>query len=227
LKKRTKKLLPFGVSSPAIEYATMQKSFASFLQKRRPFLAAALLATLVTPALAGPAPRLVPDRDVTIDYTVRPDGRPAVNVEVAVAAGGRLLHITSQDLPTTILVNRDTETASILLPLLRVYATIRIGKYDPERTILHDATFSRVGDRTINGRHCTDWRAVSHDGQAAACITPDGVILRGEATSDRKGELGRVEARRIVYGPLSSEMFQVPPHFQKSPFRLDPNGLPQ
>jgi hypothetical protein len=195
------------------------------------FLAAALLAGAAAPALAGPyadpAPRLVPDRDVTIEYVVSPQGRPPVDVEVAVAAGGRLLHITSQDLPTTILVNRDTETASILLPLLRVYADVRIGKYDPEHTILHDASFSRAGDRTINGRRCTEWRALSHDGQAAACITPDGVILRGVASSDRKGELGRVEARRIVYGPLSPEMFQIPPHFQKSPFRFDPNGLPQ
>jgi hypothetical protein len=194
-------------------------------------MAAALLASVARPALAVPyaaqTPRLVPDRDVTVDYTVSPDGRPPVNVEVAVAAGGRLLHITSQDLPTTILVNRDTETASILLPLLRVYADIRIGKFDPERTILHDASFTRAGDRTINGRHCTEWHAVSHDGQAAACITPDGVILRGEASSDHKGELGRVEARRIMYGPLSAEIFQIPPHFQKSPFRFDPNGLPQ
>jgi hypothetical protein len=37
LKKRTKKLLYFGVLSPASVHTNEQKSFASFLQKRRPF----------------------------------------------------------------------------------------------------------------------------------------------------------------------------------------------
>jgi hypothetical protein len=38
LKKRTKKLLDFGVRDPASVHAKEQKSFASFLQKRRVFL---------------------------------------------------------------------------------------------------------------------------------------------------------------------------------------------
>jgi hypothetical protein len=37
LKKRTKKLLPLSVREPASTNAKKQKSFASFLQKRRPF----------------------------------------------------------------------------------------------------------------------------------------------------------------------------------------------
>jgi hypothetical protein len=40
LKKRTKKLLDFGVLNPASVRANEQKSFASFLQKRRPSLPA-------------------------------------------------------------------------------------------------------------------------------------------------------------------------------------------
>jgi hypothetical protein len=38
LKETTKKLLEVGVSDPATVTANEQKSFASFLQKRRPFL---------------------------------------------------------------------------------------------------------------------------------------------------------------------------------------------
>jgi hypothetical protein len=38
LKKETKKLLPFGADFPASVHAKDQKSFASFLQKRRPSL---------------------------------------------------------------------------------------------------------------------------------------------------------------------------------------------
>jgi hypothetical protein len=166
----------------------------------------------------------VPDRDVTVEYRVTPEGRPPVDVTVAVAAGGRRLHIVSEDLPTTILVDRDRETASILLPLLRVYADLRIGRYDPEQTILRGASFTRDGERFMDGRRCTAWRAVSHDGQAQACITPDGVIVRGSATSNRTGDLGTLQARRITYGALSPALFRVPPNFQKTPFRLDADG---
>jgi hypothetical protein len=182
---------------------------------------------VVLAAAAAPLPRLVPNRDVTITYLLTPEGRPPIAVTVAVAAGGRRLHVTSEDLPTTILVNRDTERAAILLPILRAYADVKIGRYDPEQTILRGAAFTRAGTRTIAGHRCTDWRATSADGQATACITQDGVILRGEASSGRSGELGAIEARRVTYGPLDPALFQIPPNFQKSPIPIDPEGLGQ
>jgi hypothetical protein len=187
--------------------------------------AAILTATAACAAQMSPVrPLLVPDRDVTVDYRVSPEGRAPIDVVVAISAGGRRLHITSEDLPTTILVDRDTETAEILLPLLRAYAELRIGRYDPERTILHGAGFTRGPERAFLGRRCTEWRAVSQDGHASACITPDGVILQGAASSNRRGDLGAVQARRVTAGTLPAELFQVPPDFQKSPFRFDPQG---
>jgi hypothetical protein len=178
-------------------------------------------------AQTGPGPLLVPDRDVTVEYQVIPQDHAPVEVRVAISAGGRFLHITSPDLPTTILVNRNTEMAAILLPVLRMYADIRIARYDPEQTILRGASFTRGSDRVLGGRRCTDWRAVSHDGHAEACISPDGVILRGTAASDRKGALGAIRAGRVVYGPLAPEMFRIPADFQKSPVPIDPEGLGQ
>jgi hypothetical protein len=174
---------------------------------------------------AAPLPRLVPTHDVTITYTLTPESRPPITITAAIAAGGRLLHVTSEDLPTTILVNRDTERAAILLPILRAYADVKIGRYDPEHTILRGAAFTRAGARTIAGHRCTDWRATSPDGQATACITPDGVILRGEAGSGRHGPLGAIIARRVTYGPLDPALFQIPANFQKSPIPIDPEGF--
>ncbi len=178
-------------------------------------------------ANAAPAPLLAPERDVTIEYQVTPEGRQPVDVTVAAMAGGRFLRITSDALPTTILVNRDTGRAAIVLPFLRMYADTGIGKYDPARTILRGAAFSRAGAGVIAGRHCIEWRAVSADGQATACITPDGVIMRGTANSNRSGALGTIEARRVVYGTLAPDVFQVPPGFRKSPVAIDPRGLGQ
>ena len=187
--------------------------------------AAILTATQAGAAHMSPVrPLLVPDRDVTVEYRVSPEGRTPIDVVVAITAGGRRLHITSQDLPTTILVDRETETADILLPMLRAYAELRIGRYDPERTILQGADFTKGAERALLGRRCTEWRAVSPDGRASACITPDGVILQGAASSNRRGALGAVQARRVTDGALPAALFQVPPDFQKSPFRFDPQG---
>jgi hypothetical protein len=176
---------------------------------------------------AAPLPRLVPTHDVTITYTLTPESRPPITITAAIAAGGRLLNVTSENLPTTILVNRDTERAAILVPILRAYADVKIARYDAEQTILRNAAFTRAGTRTIAGHRCTEWHAISPDGQATACITPDGVILRGDATSDRRGPLATILARRVTYAPLDPTLFRIPPNFQKSPIPIDPEGLGQ
>ena len=173
------------------------------------------------------APRLVPDRDATVEYRVLPQGHAPIDVTVAIAAGGLRLRVISPDLPTTIVVRRDTETAEIMLPLLRMYAELPIGKYDPERTVLRGASYTSLGEARVAGLRCTEWRAASAEGEARACITADGVILRGEAKSARRGAMGAVVARRVVLGALPAETFEVPADYQKSPIRIDAQGLGQ
>jgi hypothetical protein len=192
----------------------------------RPILLAALILGGAS-AHAAPRPRLAPARDVTVTYQVRPTGYPARDVEVAIAAGGVRLHITSPELPTIFLVDRQAETATILLPILRAYTAVKIDGVDPERTILRNANFSRGAQRHIAGMECTEWRARSENGVAEGCITEDGVILEGRATSDKKGELGAIQASRVVYGRLSPDLFAIPPDFQESPIKLNAKGLMQ
>jgi hypothetical protein len=189
-----------------------------------------LLAALLTaPVLAGAAPRplLAPERDVTVTYQVRPAGYPARDVEVAIQAGGARLHITSPDLPTIFLVDRQAEIATILLPMLRAYSAVKIGGVDPEHTILRNANFTRGDRRRIAGLECTEWHAHSEKGEAEGCVTRDGVILAGRAISDRKGEVGSIEASRVVYSRLPATMFAIPPDFQESPIKLNAKGLVQ
>lgn len=187
----------------------------------------AIAVALAGTAHAAPAPRLVPDQDVTVEYQLDTRDHEPVSVSVAITAGGRFLHITSPDLPTTILVNRDTGRAAILLPMLRAYADLNIARYDLEQTILRGASFSRGPDRRIAGQTCTMWHAASRKGEADACITADGVILRGEANSDRKGEVGSIQARRVSYGPLPRDMFEIPADFRKSPIPIGAEGIGQ
>ncbi len=167
-------------------------------------------------AAASPAPRLVPTRDVTVAYEVRPHGHAPLAVRVAIAAGGERLRIIGDDLPTSFLVNRDTETAAIVLPMLKTYTNVSIARYDPAQTVLRGAGFTRGGRGTIAGLSCTHWQAHSAQGSADACITADGVILEGTATSDRKGSLGEVRALRVEFGKLPPEIFAVPANYTES-----------
>jgi hypothetical protein len=79
LKKRTKKLLIFGCIGGRLTYATSQKSFVSFLEKRRPFCFA-VLSTLST---CGTDPRLAKDSNGDLAFApVRTD----MNTEAALGA---------------------------------------------------------------------------------------------------------------------------------------------
>ncbi len=191
---------------------------------RRALLSLALLTAGLAP---GPHPLLFPARDVTIDYTLEPAGQPARDITVAVEAGGTRLRVTSPDLPTTFLIDRPAGTATILLPLLRLYSEVRVGELDPERTILRGAAFTPEGPARLAGLRCRRWHATSPQGNADGCLTPDGVLLAGSAVSNRRGALGTIEARRVVYGPLDPGEFAIPPDFQEAPVKLSPNGMPE
>jgi hypothetical protein len=177
------------------------------------------------PASADPRPLLVPAHDVTVHYQVAPREHAPVDVVVAVKAGGTRLRITSDMLPTTVLVNRDTEKAAVMLPMLRAYSDIKIGRYDPENTVLKGAAFTRGGHEHVAGHECTVWRATSADGSAEGCITADGVILRAAVRSDKHGEEVALHAVRVDYAPVPDADFAVPPDFQRSPFKLSVDGL--
>jgi hypothetical protein len=167
------------------------------------------------PAFAQPGPLLAPTRDVTVDYTLRPRDHAPLEVRVSIEAGGRHLRITSEDLPTAFLIDRPAQMATILLPLLKLYTTIGIGKFDLSETMLRRAHFERHGQEDLAGHVCTDWSAISPQGHAEGCITADGVILRGAAT-DRHGLIGSVSTTTVQFGGLPPELFRRPADFQNA-----------
>ncbi len=170
---------------------------------------ALLLCLCWTPALAEPAPRLVPTRDVVVTYQVQTHQRGTIEARVAIEAGGRHLQVTSPELPTTLVVDRATGEATMFLPLLRMSATYGVGRYDLQNTLLRGADFVRLGEGRVAGLRCTNWRAVSPRGEASGCVTADGVILSGRAR-DRHGDLGEAQASVVGYGALPPETFVVP-----------------
>ena len=188
-------------------------------------LAACLAGGSVWQPAAAAQPLLVPTRDVTVQYQVVPEGRAPLMVDVAVKAGGMRLRITSDVLPTTLLVDRVTEKAAIMLPMLRAYSDIKIGRFDPSNTVLKGASFTRGPVEHLAGHDCTVWQAASAQGTAEACITPDGVILRGAVQNEKRGKQVTITATRVEFGAVPDAEFAVPPDFQRSPFKLSLDGL--
>ena len=166
-------------------------------------------ALLLASSVAQAAPQLVPTRDVTVNYVVTPRDHAPVEVRVSIQAGGLHLRVAGESLPISLLVDRRDGSALILLPMLKLYNTVTIGRFDPERTILRGARFERHGERHLAGLACTDWTAISPKGHASACITQDGVILAGMA-SDASGDLGTVRATTVAYGALPPVLFRLP-----------------
>jgi len=185
--------------------------------------------SLILPFLACTAavsaPRLVPVRDVTVDYMIHAGGARPQAVRVCIEAGGAHLRITGEDLPLSILVDRPAGVAHVLVPLLRAYSTLDIARYDPERGVLRHAAFTRGGTERLAGGRCTDWRASSPSGTASACITEGGVILKGEF-ANHHGSGGAVLATSVSYAPLPPWSWSLPGDFHDmGPLSLEKLGL--
>ena len=173
-----------------------------------------LLACLIATPAAAAAPRIVPIRDVTVTYNVRPRDHAPIDVRVSIEAGGARLRITAENLPTAFLIDRPSHMATILLPMFKMFTTVPLGQDDPEQ-MLQNAQFERHGREMLAGRECTDWTADSDRGHASACITEDGVILRA-AAQNHHGDIGSVLASTVEYGRLPSALFERPAGFSNA-----------
>ena len=196
-----------------------------------PLLAAA---TALAPLLAGVAPALaqndgvpdgpplMPTRDVTVVYVVKPEGAPQEQtVRVYFRGGGGLMRIDGPPGPDgspsgDMIMDRDGRTMTIVVNDARIFMQV------PEREVVRspfvlDASmrFTRTGTGTVAGQPCTTWSITTSKGEATACVTADGVVLH-ESGVDGEGARGELTARTVQYGPLPPALFMPPPGYQRT-----------
>ena len=70
------------------------------------------------------------------------------------------------------------------------------------------ASPSRQGESVVAGLHCAQWSWTDDAELRAACLTPDGVLLR--FIIDGKTF---AEARSVSYGAQDPELFRIPPGY--------------
>lgn len=92
-------------------------------------------------------------------------------------------------------------------------------------------TYTHRGEARIAGQSCTEWDIKAPQGRTAhACITTDGLVLRGEGNDPQYGS-GRIEALSVIYAPQPDSLFRTPAGYQRLPVPIVPglveNGSPR
>lgn len=161
-------------------------------------------------------PPLTPTRDVQVDYNVQPDGMPEPKaVRTWFAYNGGLMRIDSPLAMGEMVLNRMTRQVMIIINPQKVYSQLD-ARYGIRNPFLLDLSMSfvRKGTATVAGVTCTQWDVTTDQGNATTCVTEDGVILQEDGV-DGDGLRGKLEATKVVYGPIPDSMFQPPEGYRK------------
>lgn len=201
-------------------YATLRARFAETPGRA---LAAALmaapLAALPATANADAPSRIQPTRDVTVTYrvlsdTTTPAGMPRpTSLRISFAAGGTRVRVEPGNGPMYLLLDRSAQRLTIVMPPQHSLMDL---PYDPSRDpqrLAADARFTRRGEATVAGLRCTEWDVRTRDGTGTACLTTDGVLLRGSGAVSQHH--GGIEATEVSYAPIPADALTPPPGFQR------------
>ncbi len=173
-------------------------------------LAGALLASALSAAGAQERPPLFPTRDVTINYKVlgRNGGQP---ITISQAGGSSMMRVDNPEMGGFGLMDVTSGRATFVMTQMRMYMDMGPGQMPVHAmTPDKDAKFVRKGTDTVAGVGCTVWEVAAKQGDATACVTADGVMLRVLT----KGGDG-MEAQKVMFGPIPQTQFAVPAGFQK------------
>jgi len=167
-------------------------------------------------ARADDHPPLAASRDVTVDYSVTPQGAPKpMDVRVAFSGDGNLLRIDGAAGKFITILDRARQQVTLVSNPQRVFTQFspRNGLRNPFLLSL-SMKFTQAGQDVIAGVPCTKWNITSDRGAASACVTADGVIL-SENGVDGDGMQGQLMAKTVTYGPVASDQFVPPSGYER------------
>jgi len=183
-------------------------------------------------ALAQERPPVAPTRDVLVTYRATAPaqaGRPAApaqSLRVAITQGGRLMRVEGMGAGGAyVIVDRTTQRMVMVMPQDRRYMELPANDAFARGFVLNDAmTFVKRGGETVAGLKCTVWEVTSRDGAGTACVTSDGVLLRGRGNDGKGG----IEATAVRYGAQAAALFKPPADFAKieMPSGVAPSARP-
>lgn len=188
---------------------------------RNAILAAALLAALPLAAQAQERPQVFPSRDVAITYRVAGQGQQA-ELTMLWSAAQRLMRMNMPQGMGYMVADHQAQRGFMVMEAMRMVMDVPMQQAAGYQRDFENARFTRGGTEKIAGHDCTVWRYQSASGQGEACITNEGVLLRGQGAAQGAGA-GRMEAVRVVFAPQDAGLFRRPQGYQTMQM---PQGMP-
>ncbi|MDG6094979.1 DUF4412 domain-containing protein [Acetobacter sp. AN02] len=174
----------------------------------------------------GDHPPLMPEKDAVITYQVQSEGTPGPQTaKLWFTAQGAKLRIDSGDGKGSTILDRATGDVTLVMNQQRVWLRLS-GRQGVRNPFMLDPSMSFTRGKTSSeaGIPCTEWAIHSPRGDAEACITSDGLILRQKGV-DGDGAKGELKAENVTYGTLPDSDFQPPAGYQEvRPHRAPPAG---
>jgi hypothetical protein len=178
-------------------------------------LTAAALAA--SPVLAQERPVFAPTRDVTIDYTM--EGKSAApnqprTMKMSITAGGTRMRIEAQGAPGYMIMDRTAGRTVMVMDQQHAYAEMPTNPAVANTFTYTDKMgFTRQGTDTVAGQACTVWTVKRENGSGVACITAEGLLLRGD--SDTGTGVSHIVATKVTFEALADSVFQPPTGYKK------------
>ncbi len=191
-----------------------------------------MMAAIAATAFAGAAaaqdrPAITPTKDVTVEYSYKstPKAGPPQQGQskIATAAGGKQMRIEGVGPAGYMVIDRAGGHTMMVMDAQHSYIEM---PFDPARAgpfaMRENMKFARKGTDTVAGIKCTVWETQGDQGTGTACITDDGVLLRGESNGPNGHAL--MTATSVSYASLPDSVFQPPAGYQKMQMPALPPG---
>ncbi|MCC6717952.1 MAG: DUF4412 domain-containing protein [Acetobacteraceae bacterium] len=182
-------------------------------------------------AAAQDRPAILPTRDVAITYRASGpvQGRQQQqDLRVAFTAGGKLMRVEGiggggREAGAYVIVDHTTQRMTMVMAQDRRFMEMPANNAF-SRGFLLSATmkFVRRGSETVAGLKCTVWDITSADGNGKACLTEDGVMLRGSGIDGK----GAILATAVSYAPQPAALFKPPAGFTRLEIPAGLGGRP-
>lgn len=181
----------------------------------RSVLPTALFLLVAGAAMAQDRPVLFPTRDVAVTYRVtgaQPAGAPpAQELTMSWNAAAQLMRMDIPGFGWSVTDHRNARAFAVM-EQMRMIMDLPIAQAMQQYGPSANASYRREGTDTVAGSPCTVWSYQDRGNTGRACITADGVMLRGEGRSG--GQSGGMEAVRVAYAAQDPARFQRPEGFQ-------------
>ncbi len=185
----------------------------------------------VQPGGAQDRPTILPTRDVVVTY--RASGpvqgqQRQQELKVAFTNGGKLMRVEGIGGPAAtgyVIVDHTTQRMTMVMVEDRRFMEVPVNNAFSRGFLVSDTMkFARRGGETVAGVKCTVWDITSADGNGNACLTEDGVMLRGNGIDGK----GAILAIAVTYGPQPAAQFKPPANYSKieMPAGMAPGGRP-